>query len=89
MPDAAPAYPLRCFRGRTRRRFGRKRGLTALGLDKTIDILEAAGDELLRVGEIRTADQAWTFMLILDAAATTVPACTGVARTWRQCWSKT
>ncbi|MBQ0891456.1 hypothetical protein KBZ94_42355, partial [Streptomyces sp. RM72] len=44
---------------RIRRRFGQKRGLAALGLDETIDILEATGEELLRTGEIRTADQAW------------------------------
>ncbi|CAL9657183.1 hypothetical protein [Streptomyces sp. enrichment culture] len=29
----------------------------------------------MRIGMVKTADRAWTFMLFLDAAATTVLAC--------------
>jgi hypothetical protein len=63
-----------------RRRITRRRGQPTLGLDETIGILGAMGEEPLRTGEIRTADQGWAFLVFLDAAATKVLACTGVAR---------
>ncbi|MFF3418436.1 hypothetical protein ACFYW9_27570 [Streptomyces sp. NPDC002698] len=66
---------------RIRRRVTQKHGQVTLGLDMTVGILEATGDELLRIGSVRTVDRAWTFMLFLNAAATTVLACTGVAHT--------
>ncbi|MER7694198.1 hypothetical protein [Streptomyces sp. NPDC097610] len=51
------------------------------GLAETVGILEATGDELLRIGSIGTVEQTRTFTLLLNAAANTVPACTGVDRT--------
>ncbi|MFI1606928.1 hypothetical protein ACH4YN_33085 [Streptomyces griseofuscus] len=66
---------------RVRSRVARRHRQETLGLDETVGILEAAGDELIRTGLIRTADQVWTFTLFLNAAATTVLACAGVART--------
>jgi hypothetical protein len=54
-----------------------------IGLDETVGVLEATGDELFRVGSIRTADRVWTFMLFLNATATTVMACADAARTSR------
>lgn len=64
----------------TRLRLAQKRGLATLGLTETVGILEHAEDEALRIGLIKTADQAWTFMLFLNAAATTVLACARGAR---------
>ncbi|MGW6849229.1 hypothetical protein ACWGCK_10775 [Streptomyces virginiae] len=66
---------------RTRSRVTQRHRQVTLGLDETVDILEGAGDKLLRSGLIRTADRVWTFTLFLNAAATTVLACAGVART--------
>ncbi|MFE1296588.1 hypothetical protein [Streptomyces sp. NPDC058731] len=63
------------YRTRTRLRLTQKRGVATLGLTETVEILEQAGDQALRIGMIKTAGQAWTFMLLLDAAATTVIAC--------------
>ncbi|MFJ8025860.1 hypothetical protein [Streptomyces sp. NPDC096311] len=51
------------------------------GLAETVGIPEATGDELLRIGSIGTAEQTRTFTLLLNAAANTVLACTGVDRT--------
>ncbi|MDR3033688.1 MAG: hypothetical protein LBV78_11390 [Kitasatospora sp.] len=65
---------------RTRLRITQKRGLPTLGLTESVGSLEHAGDEALRLGLIKTADQAWTFMLFLNAAATTVLACARGAR---------
>ncbi|WP_405810797.1 hypothetical protein OG729_38600 [Streptomyces sp. NBC_00210] len=66
---------------RIRSRVTQRHGQVTLGLDETVGILEAAGGELLRSGSIRTADRVWTFTLFLNATATTVLACAGVART--------
>lgn len=66
---------------RIRGRVAQRHGQVTLGLDETVGILERTGDELLRIGLIETADRAWTFTLFLDAPATTVLACAGVART--------
>ncbi|MFI6983981.1 hypothetical protein ACIBSV_35925 [Embleya sp. NPDC050154] len=63
------------YRTRLRRLRKRKPEQPTPGLAETVDILERADDELLRLGQINTADRAWTFMLFLDAAATTVLAC--------------
>ncbi|MFF2143638.1 hypothetical protein [Kitasatospora sp. NPDC058190] len=58
-----------------RLRHTQKRGIATLGLTETVGILRQAGDEALRIGMIRTADRAWTFILFFNAAATTVLAC--------------
>ncbi|MET9774582.1 hypothetical protein ABZ023_09950 [Streptomyces sp. NPDC006367] len=65
---------------RTRLRVTQKRGRPTLALADTVDILSRAGEEPLRIGRIDAADRSWTFMLFLDATATAVLACTGVAR---------
>ncbi|MFJ8386653.1 hypothetical protein ACIQ9Q_19405 [Streptomyces sp. NPDC094438] len=39
----------------------------------------------MRIGLIKTAEQAWTFMFFLNAAATTVLACARGARHKRGC----
>nr|WSX47937.1 hypothetical protein OG409_02620 [Streptomyces sp. NBC_00974] len=57
----------------------RLRGRQTLALDETVGILQRAADEPIRTGEIIAADQSWTFMLFLDATATTVLACGGVS----------
>ncbi|MEV7189641.1 hypothetical protein [Kitasatospora sp. NPDC093102] len=66
---------------RTRLRLTQKRGQPTLALAETVEILKGTGDELLRIGRIDTADRTWTFMLFLNATATTVLACTGVCAT--------
>ncbi|GAA2773610.1 hypothetical protein [Kitasatospora cinereorecta] len=60
---------------RARLRHTRRRGVATLGLSETVAVLEQSEDEALRIGMIRSADRTWTFMLFLDAAATTVLAC--------------
>jgi hypothetical protein len=65
---------------RTRLRITLKRGQSTLALGATVDLLFQAGEEPLRVGRIDAADMSWTFMLFLNATATAVLACTGVAR---------
>ncbi|WP_331768066.1 hypothetical protein [Embleya sp. NBC_00896] len=66
---------------RIRLRHTRKRGRPTLALAATVDRLLEAEDELLRIGQIVATDSSWTFMLFLNATATAVLACTGVART--------
>ncbi|MFC7830773.1 hypothetical protein [Streptomyces sp. NPDC057375] len=66
---------------RVRHRVAQRHGQPTLGLDETLGILDAAEDEVLRIGSIRTGDGHWTFVLFFNAAATTVLACAGVART--------
>jgi hypothetical protein len=65
---------------RTRLRITQKRGQPTLSLATTVDILSHAAEKPLRIGRIDAADTSWTFMLFLNATATAVLACTGVAR---------
>lgn len=65
---------------RTRLRITQKRGQQTQALAATVNILDQAGDVLLRIGRIDAADASWTFMLFLNATTTAVMACTGVAR---------
>nr|WSW66160.1 hypothetical protein OG461_08135 [Streptomyces sp. NBC_00995] len=65
---------------RARLRITEKRGQQTQALAATVDILDRAGDALLRIGRIDAADASWTFMLFLNATTTAVMACTGVAR---------
>ncbi|MYS84083.1 hypothetical protein [Embleya scabrispora] len=67
------------YRTRLRRMRQRKPEHAIPGLAETVDILERADDELLRLGQINTPDGAWTFMLFLNTAATAVLACAGIA----------
>ncbi|WP_436775547.1 hypothetical protein [Yinghuangia sp. YIM S09857] len=69
-----------CHTYRRRLRHTRKRGLATLGLAETVSILERAGDEAVRLGLIQTADRAWSYVLFIDATATTVLACARGAR---------
>ncbi|MCM2424240.1 hypothetical protein [Streptomyces sp. RKAG293] len=64
---------------RTRLRLTQKRGQPTLALAATVDRLQQAGEEPLRIGRIDAAETSWTFMLFLNDAATAVLACTGVA----------
>ncbi|MFC9652111.1 hypothetical protein [Streptomyces sp. NPDC056937] len=64
---------------RTRLRITQKRGQQTQALAATVNILDQAGDVLLRIGRIDAADASWTFMLFLNATTTAVMACTGVA----------
>ncbi|MGW6688049.1 hypothetical protein [Streptomyces sp. NPDC054961] len=57
----------------------RLRGRRTLALEETVGVLQGAADEPVRTGEITAADRSWTFMLFLDATATTVLACGGVS----------
>nr|WP_202513369.1 hypothetical protein [Streptomyces sp. SID8373] len=63
-----------------RLRLTQKRGQPTLALAATVDILFQAAEEPLRIGRIDAAGTSWTFMLFLNATATAVLACTGVAR---------
>jgi hypothetical protein len=65
---------------RTRLRITQRRGQPTLALAETVDLLCQAAKEPLRIGRIDAADTCWTFMLFLNATATAVLACTGVAR---------
>ncbi len=65
------------YRARLRRTV--RRGQPTQSLAATVKTLEAAGQDPLRIGRIDTADGSWSFLLFLDAAATAVLACTGVA----------
>lgn len=68
---------------RVRLRLTQRRGQPTLGLSTTVNLLFQAAEAPIRIGRIDTADTAekpWTFMLFLNADATEVLACTGVAR---------
>jgi hypothetical protein len=78
-----PGSRLAAIYGR-RLRLTRRNGQETLALSSAVEILEHAGDALIRIGRIDTTDGTWTFMLFLDAAATTLLACTGVRRTERE-----
>ncbi|MFD8062797.1 hypothetical protein ACFXA0_35025 [Streptomyces cyaneofuscatus] len=65
---------------RARLRITQKRGQQTQALAATVNILDQAGDALLRIGRIDAADTSWTFMLFLNATTTAVIACTAVAR---------
>lgn len=67
------------YRGRLRRT--RAHGQRTRDLPATVAALEQSGGEPLRLGRVKAADGSWTFLVFLDAAATAVVACTGVART--------
>ncbi|MGW0771630.1 hypothetical protein [Streptomyces sp. NPDC002676] len=80
-PEYLPDLPDTCWATlddhgyRSRLCHTRRRGVATLGLAETVAILEHSEVEALRIGMIKTADRAWTFMLFFDATATTVLAC--------------
>ncbi|MFC5723021.1 hypothetical protein ACFP1Z_22905 [Streptomyces gamaensis] len=65
---------------RRRLRITHRRGQPTLALAATVDLLFQAAEEPLCIGRIDAPDRSWTFMLFLNATATAVVACTGVAR---------
>ncbi|MFI0264972.1 hypothetical protein ACH4OW_38945 [Streptomyces sp. NPDC017056] len=68
---------------RTRLRIAQKRGQPTLALAATVNRPSHAAQEPLRIGHIGridAADTSWAFMLFLNATATALLACTGVAR---------
>ncbi|MGW2714143.1 hypothetical protein ACWC4J_35025 [Streptomyces sp. NPDC001356] len=65
---------------RRRLRITQKRGQPTLALAATVDVLFQAAEEPVRIGRIDAADTPWTFVLFLNATATAILACTGVAR---------
>ncbi|GHE91065.1 hypothetical protein GCM10018785_67160 [Streptomyces longispororuber] len=77
-----PADRLACIY-RRRLRITQRRGQPTLALADTVDILSRAAEEPLLIGRIDAVDTSWTFMLFLNATATAVLACTGVARSER------
>lgn len=60
-----------------RLRHTRRRGIEASGLARAVQRLELYGRPI-RLGQIRTADGSWVFMLFLDGDGSTLVACTGV-----------
>lgn len=54
-----------------------RRGIETSGLARAVQRLDLYGRPV-RLGQIRTADGSWIFMLFLDADGSTLVACTGV-----------
>ncbi|MGW1211820.1 hypothetical protein ACWD5F_19565 [Streptomyces sp. NPDC002499] len=56
-----------------------RRNIETSGLERAVSRL-ASHHGPVRLGQIRTADGSWTFMLFLDQDGSTLVACTGVRR---------
>ncbi|MFJ9901660.1 hypothetical protein ACIRVK_01935 [Streptomyces sp. NPDC101152] len=54
-----------------------RRGIETSGLAQAVQRLDLYGRPV-RLGQIRTADASWIFMLFLDEDSSTLVACTGV-----------
>jgi hypothetical protein len=76
---ATAAAPLALVYGR-RLRHTRRRGVETLNLERAVDLLGRHGQPV-RLGQIRTADASWTFMLFLTEDGSRLITCTGVRRT--------
>ncbi|MCI3240496.1 hypothetical protein MQN93_12250 [Streptomyces sp. 7R016] len=57
-----------------------RRGTETTGLARAVQRLDQYGRPV-RLGQIRTADGSWVFMLFLDEDGNTLVACTGVRQT--------
>ncbi|MCX5265305.1 hypothetical protein [Streptomyces sp. NBC_00199] len=57
-----------------------RRGIETSGLARAVQRLDLYSRPV-RLGQIRTADGSWIFMLFLDADGSTLVACTGVRQT--------
>ena len=57
-----------------------RRGIETSGLARAVQRLDLYGRPV-RLGQIRTADGSWVFMLFLDGDGSTLVACTGVRQT--------
>ncbi|MEW2318344.1 hypothetical protein [Streptomyces bauhiniae] len=74
---AAPEQLARIYRRRLRRT--RRTGQETAGLEDAVDRL-AAHRLPVRLGQVTSADGAWTYLLFLSQDARTLLACTGVRR---------
>jgi hypothetical protein len=63
-----------------RRRHTLRKGIETSGLARAVQRLDLYGRPV-RLGQIRTADGSWIFMLFLDKDGSTLVACTGVRQT--------
>ncbi|MFF7413815.1 hypothetical protein [Streptomyces lydicus] len=57
-----------------------RRGMETSGLAQAVQRLDLYGRPV-RLGQIRTADGSWIFMLFLDEDSSTLVACTGIRQT--------
>ncbi|MFE2032961.1 hypothetical protein ACFXBB_06805 [Streptomyces scopuliridis] len=57
-----------------------RRGIETSGLAQAVQRLDLYGRPV-RLGQIRTTDGSWVFMLFLDEEGSTLVACTGVRQT--------
>ncbi|MGW3109990.1 hypothetical protein [Streptomyces sp. NPDC001091] len=58
----------------------RRRGIETSNLDRAVELL-GRHHQPVRLGQIRTADGSWTYMLFLTDDGSRLIACTGVRRT--------
>lgn len=75
----SPAKSLATIYGRRLRHTLRK-GIETSGLARAVQRLDLYGRPV-RLGQIKTADGSWNFMLLLDEDGSTLVACTGVWQT--------
>lgn len=74
-----PTEPLARVYGR-RLKHTRRKGIETSGLERAVqDLAEHGGP--VRLGQIRTADGSWVYMLLLDQDGSALVACTGVRQT--------
>jgi hypothetical protein len=73
------AEPLALVYGR-RLRLTRRRGIETVNLERAVELL-GRHRQPVRLGQIRTADASWTFILFLTEDGSRLIACTGVRRT--------
>ncbi|GEJ99259.1 MULTISPECIES: hypothetical protein [unclassified Streptomyces] len=62
-----------------RLRLTRRRGIETTNLERAVELL-GRHQQPVRLGQIRTADGSWTFMLFLTDDGSKLTACTGVRR---------
>ncbi|MFG2227683.1 hypothetical protein [Streptomyces sp. NPDC048644] len=55
----------------------RRKGIETLGLERAVQLLDRY-DQPVRLGQVKAADRAWTFMLFLTENGGALVACTGV-----------
>jgi hypothetical protein len=77
--ETTAAAPLALIYGR-RLRHTTRRGIETVNLEHAVDLLGRHGQPI-RLGQIRTADASWTFMLFLTEDGSRLITCTGVRRT--------
>ncbi|MEU3423747.1 hypothetical protein AB0E70_14845 [Streptomyces murinus] len=65
---------------RRRLRHTRRRGIETTNLERAVELL-GRHQQLVRLRQIRTADDSWTFMLFLTNDSNRLITCTGVRRT--------